>query len=141
MLIRASFLAVGRAREPREEVGRITHFRFVQRPRQRRHGFGRQRRIEAADRQRQIPSHPRIVVLGALEGLDQRRRQRPVGAHLRIGHQPRQLVRRRPPPVGARRPDLGQVVLRASGRRPAATGSPTYTSTVTPTTANGIRKN
>ena len=39
-------------------------------------------------------------------------RERPVGAHLRVGHQPRQLVGRRPAPVGPAVADLGQVVLR-----------------------------
>ena len=49
--------------------------------------------------------------------------ERAVGADLRVGHQPRQLVRRRPAPVRPAVPHLREVVLRACGRRPAASGS------------------
>ena len=48
------------------------------------------------------------------ERLDQLGAERPVGADLGVGHQARQLVGRRPSPVGSAVAHLGEVVLRAA---------------------------
>ena len=101
---------------------------------------GRQRRVEPADRQRQVAADPRVVVLRLLERLDQRRR-RASGRRAPSGR-PSAATTRRPPATGGRTrrsgPRRGSPA--ASGCRPAATGSPTYTSTVTPRRPTGSEK-
>src|SRR5262249_3574007 len=53
-----------------------------------------------------------IPVSRLFEGLDELRREPAIGAHLRVGHQLRQLVGGRPLPFGAAMPKLRQILLR-----------------------------
>src|SRR5439155_1798040 len=78
------------------------------------HRFRRQRRIEPADRQRQVLLHTRVVVFCGFEGFHQCRSKRVVGADFRIRHQTRQLVRRRPTPIGPAIANFGQVLVSAA---------------------------
>ena len=84
----------------------------VERLGQARHGFGRERRVEAANRERQVLPHPRVVVFRRLERFHERGRQRAVGPDLRIAHQPRQFVGRGPAPIRPAIADFAQVFLR-----------------------------
>jgi hypothetical protein len=74
--------------------------------------LGRQRRIEASDGQREVLADARVVVFGGDKRLHELRRKRAIGADLRVAHQPRELVRRGPAPIGAAVADLGEIVLR-----------------------------
>src|SRR5581483_9065318 len=98
--------------DPRPDIRRPGLLGNVQRGEQRRDGLWRQRRLQTPDRQRQVLADPWIAGLRFLEGRHERGCERPVAAHLRVVHQPRQLVGRRPLPVGAAESDLGDVVLR-----------------------------
>ncbi len=73
----------------------------------------RQRRIEAADGQRQVLANPRIAGFRLVERFDQFDCDRPIGADFRVFHQRRQLERGRPLAVRAAEPDFGDVVARA----------------------------
>ena len=70
-------------------------------------------RSEPAQRQREILPHPGVVVLRLGERLGKLGREDGFLSldELRVGHQPRELVRRRPPPVAPARPYVGEVLL------------------------------
>ena len=73
--------------------------------------IGGKRRSQPAQRQREILPNSGIVVLRFREGLGQLGSQRAplLLGERRVGHQPRQLVGSRPPPVASARSDVGEV--------------------------------
>ena len=73
----------------------------------------RHRGIEPADGEREIAANSRVVVFRAIEGGNERRRERTVGAHLGIIQQPGQFVGGRPATIRSAVLNLREVVLRA----------------------------